>query len=114
MRHEVLIDPTEDPRLDASSTAVDGPEWKAVARAYIRRGVRRIGDPRAHRALELIASDHTQAEIAVELGMTEKAARAAAATGRIRGRPSVYRWRRHLPASTETGDGIGCVTRVLR
>jgi hypothetical protein len=54
----------------ASSSAVDSPEWQAVARAYIRRGVRGVRDPRVHRALQLIASDHAHAEIAADLGMS--------------------------------------------
>jgi hypothetical protein len=54
----------------ASSSAVDRPEWQAVARAYIRRGVRGVRDPRVHRALQLIASDHSHAEIAADLGMS--------------------------------------------
>lgn len=63
----------EHPSLEPVTVALDGPEWKAVAHSYIRRGVRTIRDPRIHRALELIATDHTQAEIAHELDMSEKA-----------------------------------------
>lgn len=85
IRHDVLIDPsTTNPLLEAPIAAVDNPEWKAVARGYIRRGVRGVSDPRAHRALQLIASDHTQAEIASELNMTEKAVERMLANQRTR------------------------------
>ncbi len=81
----VLVDPTvADPRLDAPTSAIDSPEWKAVARGYIRRGTRAVHDPRVHRALELIATDHTQAEIAVDLGVSEKAIERMLANNRDR------------------------------
>ena len=80
-----LIDPTTaDPRLDTSTAAIDSPEWKAVARGYIRRGTRAVRDPRIHRALELIAADHTQAEIAADLGLTEKTVERMLANNRDR------------------------------
>jgi hypothetical protein len=79
-----LIDPADDPLLDISTAAIDGPEWRAVARSYIRRGARAIRDPRVHRALELIAADHTQAEIAADLQMTEKGVERMLANQRTR------------------------------
>ena len=78
------IDPADDPTLDLAAPAVDGPEWRAVARGYIRRGVRGIQDPRVHRALELIAADHSQAEIAHDLGMSEKGVERMLANQRTR------------------------------
>jgi len=82
---DLLIDPAvDDPRLEALTAAVDSPEWKAVARGYIRRGVRGIRDPRVHRALVLIASDHSQAEIAADLGVSERAVERMLANNRDR------------------------------
>lgn len=63
---------------------MDGPEWQAVARGYIRRGMRGIHDPKVHRALELIAADHSQAEIAHDLGMSEKGVERMLANQRTR------------------------------
>jgi phosphoribosylformylglycinamidine (FGAM) synthase PurS component len=80
----MLYDPAVDVYLESPTAAVDSPEWKAVARSYIRRGVRTVRDPRIHRALELIARDHTQAEIAAELDMTEKAVERMLANQRTR------------------------------
>ncbi len=80
-----LIDPDLDAHhLEALASAADSPEWKAVARGYIRRGVRGIRDPRVHRALEMIASDHSQAEIAVDLGVSERAVERMLANNRDR------------------------------
>ncbi|MHA6631829.1 hypothetical protein ACU61A_40905 [Pseudonocardia sichuanensis] len=79
-----LVDPADDPTLDVAAPAVDGPEWRAVARGYIRRGVRGIRDPRVHRAFELIAADHSQAEIAHDLGMSEKGVERMLANQRTR------------------------------
>lgn len=82
---DMLLDPaTDDSRLHRQTSVVDSPEWKAVARSYIRRGTRAINDPRAHRALEMIARDRPQAEIARELGMTEKAVERMMANQRAR------------------------------
>jgi hypothetical protein len=80
-----LIDPADAAQLTETRTSgIDSPEWRAVARGYLRRGIRRIADPRVHRALELIASDHTHAEIAHELGMTPKAVERMLANNRTR------------------------------
>ncbi|QJY51152.1 hypothetical protein [Pseudonocardia broussonetiae] len=80
-----LIDPTAaDPRMNTPTATIDSPEWKAVARGYIRRGTRAVRDPRVHRVLELIATDHTQAEIAVDLGVSEKAIERMLANNRDR------------------------------
>lgn len=67
------VDPTAaDPRMDAPTAAIGSPEWKAVARGYIRRGTRAVRDPRIHRALELIAADHTQAVAGGRYSITTK------------------------------------------
>lgn len=62
----------------------ESPEWRAVARGYIRRGMRAVNDPRLHRAMELIAADNTQAEIAEDLDITEKAVERMLANNRDR------------------------------
>lgn len=81
----MLLEPgVDDYLLHSLAPAVDSPEWKAVARSYIRRGTRAINDPRAHRALEMIARDRPRAEIARELGMTEKALERMLANQRAR------------------------------
>jgi hypothetical protein len=74
----------EHAHLQRPAAAIDGPEWRAVARGYIRRGVRGVRDPRVHRALQLIASDHTHAEIAADLGMSEKGVERMLANNRNR------------------------------
>lgn len=80
-----LVDPTAaDPCMEIPTAVLDGPEWKAVAQGYIRRGTRAVRDPRVHRALELIAADHTQAEIATDLGVSEKAIERMLANNRDR------------------------------
>jgi DNA-binding phage protein len=82
---KMLFDPAaDDSLLDSMAPAVDSPEWKAVARSYVRRGVRAINDHRVHRALEMIARDRPQSEIARELGMTEKAVERMLANQRAR------------------------------
>ena len=68
---ERLVDLIGAAHLQRPTPTVDGPEWPAVTELISGVGSAPCAT-HVHRALQLIANDHTHAEIAADLGMSEK------------------------------------------
>lgn len=73
MRYYDMVDDRDAAeRGEIASDHTADPEWIAIARTQVRRGIRGIRDERLHEVLEMLVAGEKQVTIAEALGTTEK------------------------------------------